>query len=445
MAQEEDPFGLHDASDRTVVIRPQPGGRRPPSRVPPQVWPAGPPPPVPAAGSPLEALAVPLLALAPRLRSPTPPADPETLRQRILDELHRFREQAAAAGVEPQQAEQAAWALAALLDDIVLDTPWGRRSVWGGRSLVGTVWREVDAGERFFERLAIMQRSPGRHAAVLGIFHRCLAMGFAGRYRVRTEPGTTLEDTRRGLAALLASLEGPQERSLSPHWQGLKLPARPPAALVPFWVVCVAALGLLLLVATGFRFRLADYADDLTPLVAAAPPARTPQVPAVPDAAAASIAPPAIPLPNPSGLDRFLAPEIAAGLAAVEETGLSARIRLTVPDLFAPARAELNPAYEGLVRRIGDALRARPGRVQVTGHTDNVPLKKSPRFPSNHELSEARAESVAWLLAERLGGTARLAVAGRAEQEPIASNATPQGRAANRRVEILLVKAAGGA
>jgi type VI secretion system protein ImpK len=80
----------------------------------------------------------------------------------------------------------------------------------------------------------------------------------------------------------------------------------------------------------------------------------------------------------------------------------------------------------------------------VTGHTDNVPLRRSPRFTSNQELSEARAASVGALLAGALGGGERLVVAGKGEREPIADNATADGRARNRRVDIVLYKVAGG-
>ena len=75
----------------------------------------------------------------------------------------------------------------------------------------------------------------------------------------------------------------------------------------------------------------------------------------------------------------------------------------------------------------------------IVGHSDNVPIKSS-RFPSNMHLSLARAESVMRTLAARLDDPSRLRAEGRAEQHPIASNDTREGRAKNRRIEIVLVR-----
>ena len=190
---EDDPFGLQFRGDRTMVVRPQPGGRRPPSDAPrPTALPEGRALPafeIPSTVSrnPLLAAAIPILSLAPHLRSPTPPADPDALRRQLTTELDRYQSAARAAGADPESAEQAAWALAALLDDAVLNTPWGAASAWGRTGLVASRWSQTDAGEYFFEALANMQREPGRYANVLEIFHRCLAMGFEGRYRVARE------------------------------------------------------------------------------------------------------------------------------------------------------------------------------------------------------------------------------------------------------------------
>jgi type VI secretion system protein ImpK len=77
--------------------------------------------------------------------------------------------------------------------------------------------------------------------------------------------------------------------------------------------------------------------------------------------------------------------------------------------------------------------------VLVVGHTDSVPIR-SARFPSNWELSKARAESVRAVLGQALGDPGRVATDGRADTEPVASNSDDAGRALNRRVELLLLK-----
>ena len=76
--------------------------------------------------------------------------------------------------------------------------------------------------------------------------------------------------------------------------------------------------------------------------------------------------------------------------------------------------------------------------IQVEGHTDDLPIK-SPIYPSNWELSSARAASVVRLLAEEGVAPSRMVAIGYADNKPIDTNATPEGRARNRRVNVLIL------
>lgn len=453
---EADPFALYAQDDRTVVIRPQPGGRAParspaplpkaPSLGAGEHFPTSSPLSARFGRNPLLAAAVPILNLAPLLRDPVPPADPVSLRTRLLGQLERYREAARAAGADHTEADQATWALAALLDDVVLNTPWGAASGWGGRSLVASIWSETDAGERFFERLVRLQQEPGRHLHVLELLHRCLAMGFEGRYRIARAGARGAEEVRRGVARLLGDLAGPADSSLSPHWTGAALPARAPATLVPPWVTGVAVLALLLVLFTVFRFSLVHSTAELGPLVAGLPPGgpvtilrdalpESPPPRPVPE-------PPRLPIPEPTAIPAFLAEEQRQGLVTVQEEAQRVLIRLASADLFAPGSAEIASSVRPLLDRIGQALRTRPGHVLVSGYTDSNPVRGSLRFANNQELSEARAASVTALLAETVGDPARLTSVGKGERDPIGDNRTEEGRAQNRRVEIMLLKVA---
>jgi type VI secretion system protein ImpK len=139
---------------------------------------------------------------------------------------------------------------------------------------------------------------------------------------------------------------------------------------------------------------------------------------------------------RPARLATFLAPEIAQGLVSVVESGNRSTITLRGDGVFASGSSEVAPAHLALLGRIGDALATVPGRVQVVGHTDNVRPGLSARFPSNYELSRARADTVRGLLAARAGPPARYEVEGHGEAEPLVPNDTPAHRARNRRVEI---------
>ena len=97
----------------------------------------------------------------------------------------------------------------------------------------------------------------------------------------------------------------------------------------------------------------------------------------------------------------------------------------------------VEPRFVPLLDRIGQALKAEQGNVQVIGYTDNQPIHNV-QFPSNFQLSVARAEAAKNILGNTVGNAARLAAEGRGESDPIASNTTLEGREQNRRIEIVL-------
>ena len=106
--------------------------------------------------------------------------------------------------------------------------------------------------------------------------------------------------------------------------------------------------------------------------------------------------------------------------------------------LFAPGSAELTPEGKTALDDVAAAIRDLPNPVLVEGHTDDVPI--SGRYADNWELSTARAIAVLHYLSGQRGvSTSRLSAAGYADTHPIAPNDTAQGRARNRRVEIVVL------
>lgn len=116
-------------------------------------------------------------------------------------------------------------------------------------------------------------------------------------------------------------------------------------------------------------------------------------------------------------------------------------IVITLPDifLFSSGSAELKPeAYEPLTR-IAEKLKEIPGKISIEGHTDNIPISSS-IYKSNWELSAARASSVLHFLLQKGLNPDRFMIAGYGEYRPIESNETAEGRAKNRRVEIIILR-----
>jgi chemotaxis protein MotB len=109
---------------------------------------------------------------------------------------------------------------------------------------------------------------------------------------------------------------------------------------------------------------------------------------------------------------------------------------------FDSGRATLKESGKAVLKEVADAMKDYADKaIRVVGHTDNVPIAKAARnvFPSNWELSAARATTVVRFLQEAGIAPERLIATGRAEYAPVAPNESPEGRQKNRRIEITLV------
>lgn len=113
-------------------------------------------------------------------------------------------------------------------------------------------------------------------------------------------------------------------------------------------------------------------------------------------------------------------------------------VSLSEAGFFAPGDATINHDVESVIDTIADSIREKSTAVRIEGHTDSTPMATA-KFPSNWELSTARASSVLARLIERGISPGRLSAAGYAGFQPVQDNATPDGRAQNRRVDIVIL------
>lgn len=131
-------------------------------------------------------------------------------------------------------------------------------------------------------------------------------------------------------------------------------------------------------------------------------------------------------------------PLVQGGQVRLTESAQGVAIEIDASLLFAPAQAELSRETVQMLREVARVLARDTHQVRIEGHTDNLPIN-SPLYPSNWELSSARASSVTRLFVENGVVPERITVVGYADNRPVDSNDTPEGRARNRRVTILLV------
>jgi len=108
-----------------------------------------------------------------------------------------------------------------------------------------------------------------------------------------------------------------------------------------------------------------------------------------------------------------------------------------VGQLFQSGSDVLEAGRDTLFHRIGRAIEGERGGVTIEGHADTAPVR-TPRFPDNMALSEARAETVGALVRDDLSDPSRVSTKGMGDTVPIASNASAAGKSQNRRVEIVV-------
>ncbi len=423
------------------IARPQPGGRR--AKLTAEE-------PAPATADGLQTLAgarpaeanapslvtpaMPLLQLMARLRTMATQPDAADLRDRTDAEIRAFDGRAEKAGVPADLVRRASYALCASLDDLVLNTPWGARGAWADKPLVASFHAAVGP-DRFFDLLRQAQEKGPAFRPVLELMYLCLSLGLMGQFRRLPDGTAEIEAFRAETATVLARQVPPPAPELAAHWRGVAAPFRARRTRFPLWVAAslgVAVVGGLFLL---LSLRLNEESDALFGRMLAAAPSHMPVV----TRQAVPAPPPAAPPPaEPSVQDRLRA-RLAGTAPTVVVAGTPTTPILRIPDqaLFASDAAVLQAGAKPLLEAVAAALKPEPGALQVVGYTDDRPVR-TVLFPSSFRLSAAQAQAVRAALATALADPKRLRAEGRASANPVADNATAEGREQNRRVEVVL-------
>ena len=423
------------ADDRTVIIDPdrtllipRPGGRGgPPKSARTPTTPTSPGATLQhlvAGINPLLVAAGPLLALQAQLRATTSHHDRPGLQRQLLGLIGEFEESARASGVSKPQVIAARYLLCTFIDEAIAATPWGANPPPGTKGLLHEFHDEESGADKVFELLERLLADPQANAPLLELFYVCISLGLQGRYAGRPNGRSELDALAgRLLEQVRPTLLPTDARTLSQHWAGATQ-RRPAVALVPLWLTVVIGAALVLTAVMWMSSRLSRQSAPLLRQLH--------------DIHAGLAAPsPAAAAAKPRVAPR-LAEDLNAGALEVRDEAQRSVITLSADDLFTVGTAQLQPQQRERLRRVAQALRGLPGRVEVMGHTDDQPLE-SLRFPSNWHLSRERAQAVAAALVEGGLPAERVRAEGRAETEPRAPNDSAAGRARNRRVEILLL------
>ncbi|TPI09590.1 type VI secretion system protein TssL [Mesorhizobium sp. B4-1-3] len=399
------------------------------------------------AANPILAASAPLLMLLGQLRLMPVDRQAAPLAEHIADAIETFDLAIARAGVADENARIAKFALCETADDLIGNLPWPSKDSWLQHSLVARFFHTQPTGAGFYEALNNILARPEAHYDLLELMHACLSLGFEGQYRGLAKERDTLERVRRDVYDTLRYFKPRAGEDISPHWQGMAAALPKPRARLPLWAVAAAAATLVTAAFFGLRVLITDEGDatagELLALNPSTPVTIERASVAAPTEPAPSPPPPAA--PDTAQIDRIraaLAKEIASGGLSVGEKGAFIVVEINNQLLFPSGQAELKPQFQPVAADIATVLDAESGPIRIVGHTDNVKPKKSSTFKSNFDLSVARAKAVQAMMAKQLKDPSRLSADGKGEDEPIADNGTADGRAKNRRVDVMIPKQA---
>src|SRR5215212_534309 len=388
--------------------------------------------------NPIMRAAGPLLQLLGRLRVALLRASFASLMEQVADAVKFFETDIRSAGISEHQANTAKYILCATADDIVQHIPTEERHVWTQYSMLSRFFGERIGGVRFFEILDHLKTDPLVNYPVLELQHACMALGFQGMHRTSANGLASLQLIQRNLYETLRRVRPKSAADLSPHWRGQQLANRRQRARVPIWMVAAVVAALLTGLYFTLRMLLSAAAENAAEVALALHPADAIEL------KRRVVAPPP-PAPSPARdritqLQRIrnaLALEKLACVLTADQTGSFIVIRVCDLVLFEPGQAAVLDAFRPVAARVAATLDKEPGRIKIVGHTDSSPIR-SVRFPSNFELSVERAKAVTAVLKLGLADSSRVTIEGKGPDAPIASNAAPEGRAKNRRVEIFI-------
>ncbi len=414
--------------DRTV-IRPMPGGRRPRQAAPVELR-------VDARAAraarvfiqspvqvliddrvnPILSMLSPLLNLVGKIQHTHQHPDLDDFHHYALDQIRYYESKGWGLEEDRDGAFYTSYALCSLIDEMVLNTPWGSTSRWGGDSLLINIHQEAWGGEKFFTYLDDLLKRPASHVLVLEFYYVCLALGFEGHFRQQASGQRDLARLQDELFTLIGRHRVEEEVALSPAWRGVSDQRNAVIKYVPYWVAW-ALLGVALLAGyLSYSWQINQVSDRA--LMGLVELGREPALEVLPrniiNLQGSSSVEPDLRLGKIDYMALLLPAletGIRSGVVELQDEENTTRIRLRHIRLFASGRPEISAEFLPLIETLSTLLRITDKPIRVAGHSDNVPMF-SARFPSNWALSKARADAIGDILVAGLDSDVRVQTEG---------------------------------
>ena len=189
--------------------------------------------------------------------------DIKGLNVQLKREIQRFEQKLQAHQYPQEIVLSARYVACSLLDEAVLNTPWGTESPWAQFTLLSAFHKETSGGEKFFLLLERMRQQPAANVDILEFMYVCLSLGFEGRFRFVPEGREHLTQLRADLFHLLKRLKPDYERDLSAHWRGFGENSNSLGKKLPLWVIGAFTALLALCLYGGIRYWLYEVSDPV--------------------------------------------------------------------------------------------------------------------------------------------------------------------------------------
>ncbi|GAA4359923.1 type IVB secretion system protein IcmH/DotU [Kangiella marina] len=367
-----------------------------------------------------------LIALAVELRNTPVVNNVDLLHKQCLNHMRDFENQLRKADVDMDDIADARYCLCTVIDETVLNTPWGTNSMWSTKSLLSIFYKQTWGGEQFFAILESRLANPAKHKNLLEFMYVCLQLGFEGKFRVDPNGYKQLDEYKDRLYRELARLKGELNREMSPRWRSNVPEIINSSKNIPVWMVGLVLSAVLLGLYMTLSYQLSEQADPVYKRFATLIPET--QIESENSQMYVDYA---------KQLRQLLSTEIELNKLIVVEKVDRVSIVILNGQMFDSASASLNESYMPLLEKVGQVLTTVPGSIEVIGHSDDQKIFTA-RYHSNWELSLARANSVVRYLSGNDRLATRITAEGRGDAEPMFPNDSESNRAKNRRVEIMV-------
>ncbi len=200
-----------------------------------------------------------ILILIPQIRRTISHPEPNQLRAQLLAEMRRFLDELKKLRYDRRLTTAAHYCLCVVLDETVLKTPWGQKSVWVEQGLLSTFHKETWGGERFYIILRNAMGNAKTHIDLLELLYLCLSLGYEGQYFGKDK--MLREEIRNKVFYHIQRHYGKQERALSPSWDDKALTVVAQQKKSSFKKRLLFSFGAFFIVAASLNLSLRLYSD----------------------------------------------------------------------------------------------------------------------------------------------------------------------------------------